>query len=95
MNHDISIATIVGSLRSESFHRILFENAKEIVPSGVTFVEALVDDVPFFNADLEESGDPDAVTSLKDAVRSADGLLIFTPNTTGASQRLPRMPSTG
>jgi len=80
----VHLAAIVGSLRRESFHRILFEAAQSVAPTGVIINEAPVRDVPFYNGDLEEAGVPDTVTSFKDAVAAADGLVIFTPEYNGS-----------
>ena len=84
MTNTIHLAAIVGSLRRESFHRILFEAAQSVAATGVTISEAPVRDVPFYNGDLEEAGVPDTVTSFKDAVAAADGLIIFTPEYNGS-----------
>jgi chromate reductase len=41
-------------------------------------VETL-DDLPLFNADLDDSGPPEAVATLRLSVGAADGLLLVTP----------------
>ena len=75
----ISLVGIVGSLRAASVHRTLFRAATELVPEGVTLVEAPVRDVPFYDGDVEAEGDPDSVAALKAAVAAADGVVFFTP----------------
>jgi len=35
--------------------------------------------VPLYNADAEAAGDPDGVKAFKDAIRSADAVLMVTP----------------
>jgi chromate reductase len=35
--------------------------------------------IPLFDEDIEADGDPEAVTSLKSAIREADALLVATP----------------
>ena len=35
--------------------------------------------LPFYDGDVEAAGDPEAVADFKDAIRSADALLIATP----------------
>jgi len=84
MTPGTKIAAIVGSLRKDSFHRILFEAARSVAPSGVEILEAPVQDLPFYNGDLEDAGLPDTVTSFQDAVAGADGLLVFTPEYNGS-----------
>jgi chromate reductase len=87
----LHLVGIVGSLRQASFNRALFDAAVELVggaPSrvevhgdggGVMLTEVDITAVPFFNADLEASGDPRPVVELREAVRAADGLVLFSP----------------
>lgn len=77
--NDLSLVGIVGSLRSESMTRSVFEAARDLVPDGVTLTEVDIADVPLFHGDVEAAGDPPSVTAMKRAVARADGLLIFTP----------------
>ena len=35
--------------------------------------------IPFYNADVEEQGDPAPVRAFKEAIRAGDALLIATP----------------
>jgi len=80
----IELAAIVGSLRKGSFHRILFEASASAVPPGFVIRESPVTDLPFYNADLEESGEPDTVSSFKTSVDRAAGLIVFTPEYNGS-----------
>lgn len=70
---------IIGSLRAASVNRVCFTTAQGLLPDGVTLTEAAVNDVPLFNGDIEDAGDPPAVADLKQAVGAAEGLVIFTP----------------
>ncbi len=76
----IHILGICGSLRAESYNRVLLVEAAAIAPEGVEIeiFEGLAD-IPLFNEDVEAEGEPEAVRSLKDAIASADALLIATP----------------
>lgn len=73
------ILGISGSLRTRSFNRGLIRAAQEIVPEGVIIEPIEIDALPHYNADVDEAGDPPAVTALKDRVRDAGALLIATP----------------
>lgn len=75
----IRILGIPGSLRQHSFNRGLIRAAQEVAPDGVEVQLYLLHDIPFFNGDVEDIGDPEAVTRFKNAIREADGLLIATP----------------
>lgn len=69
---------IVGSLRRGSFNRVLAEHAAAYVAdrADVEFLDYA--DVPFVNQDIEFPA-PEAVTRVRRAVESADGVWIFTP----------------
>jgi chromate reductase, NAD(P)H dehydrogenase (quinone) len=56
---DRKIVGLAGSLRRTSFHRGLIRAARELAPEGVT-VEPYerLDEIPFFNQDVEDLGDP-------------------------------------
>lgn len=70
---------LLGSLRRGSYNGLLARAAAEVAPDGVELVEwRRLDEVPAFNADLEESP-PEAVRRLRAAVAEADALLIVTP----------------
>jgi chromate reductase len=73
---------ISGSLRRASYNRRLLEAAAECAPRGLAV--SIWDDlgsIPSFDADLEvaTAGGPDSVRRFREQVRSAQGLLIATP----------------
>lgn len=71
---------IAGSLRRYSYNRGLLKAAVESVSPGVMLEVAAIDEIPLYNADLEDAmGVPKVVTRIKDAIASADGLLLVTP----------------
>lgn len=67
-----------GSLRKASFNRFLLNAAIELAPAGLTIDAHAIDGIPLFNADTEDPP-PAAVASLRDALATAAGLLIATP----------------
>lgn len=75
----VTLVGIIGSLRSASANRAVFDAAVELTPDGVTLVEAPVRDLPFYDGDLEAAGDPSPVVAVKEAVAAADGVIFFTP----------------
>ena len=78
--NSFKIAGLAGSLRRASFHRGLIRAARELAPEGVTVepYERLAE-IPFFNQDVEDRGDPAPVKDLKETIRQADAVLIATP----------------
>jgi chromate reductase len=75
----ISITAVIGSLRSASFNRRVFEALVTLMPDGAELTEVPIVDVPLFNQDIEGDDEPDAVRVLKRGVVVADALIIFTP----------------
>lgn len=73
------LIAIVGSLRRTSFNRATYVASIELLPENVELTDFPLHEIPLFNGDVEDQGDPAAVASLKDAVRASDGLVIFTP----------------
>lgn len=74
----LALVGIIGSLRAASWSRVVF-NAVADLAGPVSLTEAPLTDVPLFNQDIEDQGDPPSVAALKEAVANADGLIIFTP----------------
>ena len=79
-DNDFKILGLAGSLRCASFNRGLIRAARELAPEGVT-VELYdgLGEIPFFNQDVEDEGDPASVKQLKEKIREADAVLIATP----------------
>lgn len=76
------VLAIAGSLRSESYNRLLLANARTLAPPQLeihAYSELAL--IPLFDEDLEQrtGGGPDVVKALRVLVASADGLLISTP----------------
>jgi len=69
---------IVGSLRKGSFNRMLMENIRKLLPAEVEFDMASIADLPLYSADLDADF-PKKAIAFKDAIRSAQGIIIATP----------------
>jgi len=78
MTKPINILGIAGSLRRQSYNRSALRAAQELAPAGVTVNNFELDGIPAFNED-EEKNPPAIVVELKKQIRSADALLIVTP----------------
>lgn len=79
----MKILAVSGSLRAASYNTALLRAAAELAPDGVTLQVHPLNDLPFFNQDVEDLGDPEPVAAWKAAVREADGLLIACPEYNG------------
>ncbi len=75
----MEILGIVGSLRQDSYNKMVLRTAAAVAPTGMTVIEHPLDAVPLYNFDIEQDGDPDGVRALKAAIADCDGLLIVTP----------------
>lgn len=77
MTHILGIS---GSLRRGSFNTALLRAAVGLMPSGATLEVRTLHGIPLYNGDEEEAqGLPEAVVALKEAMVSADGVLLVTP----------------
>lgn len=79
----MKILAVSGSLRAASYNTALLHAARELAPEEMAIEVFGLGDLPFFNQDVEEQGDPASVVAWKDAVRTADGLLIACPEYNG------------
>lgn len=71
---------ISGSLREGSYNSALLRAAATMMPEGAELVLGTIRGIPLYDADLEATdGIPAAVATLKDAIATADGLIIATP----------------
>ena len=77
------VLSISGSLRRESFNTGLLKAAQELAPEDMEITIFDLEDIPFYNADVEAEGDPESVLALKKAVHDADALLLATPEYNG------------
>jgi chromate reductase, NAD(P)H dehydrogenase (quinone) len=77
----MNIISICGSLRKGSYNRILMNALPGLAPAGMSLKEApSFAEFPLYNADIQNSsGFPAAVSTLADAIRSADGVIFCTP----------------
>ncbi|MGM1034052.1 MAG: NADPH-dependent FMN reductase [Bacillota bacterium] len=73
-----TIGLICGSLRENSYNRIIAQSLTDMVDS-YQFRWIEINDLPLFNEDLEISGVPETVTSFKIAIQDVDGIIIVSP----------------
>jgi chromate reductase len=81
----MNILTLVGSLRTDSWTAQLADKVTDLLPAGTTSeVYAGLRDLPHYDQDLDTDLPPAAVVAFRDAVASADALVIATPEYNGS-----------
>jgi chromate reductase len=76
----MKLLAISGSLRAASLNTSVLDSARRLAPAGVE-IEPFegIDQLPFFNSDLESGHLPEQVVRFRAAIGAADGLLISSP----------------
>src|SRR5467141_153017 len=74
----VAILGISGSGRKSSYNSALLEATKHLLPQNATLEVVDVSRLPLYNQDLEQEM-PEEVKELKKKIRSADAILIATP----------------
>jgi chromate reductase, NAD(P)H dehydrogenase (quinone) len=75
----MKVLAISGSLRKGSFNTLTLRAAQKLAPAGITIEIADISQIPLYNEDVHDAGDPAAVTALKAQIRAADAVLLATP----------------
>jgi chromate reductase, NAD(P)H dehydrogenase (quinone) len=76
---EITVLGFAGSLRHGSYNRGLLRAAAESAPPGLAIQVFELADIPLYNQDVEDAGEPAPVLAFKEAIRRADALLVATP----------------
>jgi len=80
MDHrDFRILGLAGSLRRASFHRGIVRAAHEVAPEWMSCEGFDLAQIPYFNQDIEDQGNPEPVQELREKIRAYDAVLIATP----------------
>ncbi len=73
------VVGIAGSLREGSLNRALLRAAVEVAPPDLAIEIHDLRPIPLYDGDIDDGSGPAPVAALRDAIRSADGLLLVTP----------------
>jgi chromate reductase len=79
------ILAISGSTRTGSFNTALARLVAEQLPGHDVSVEDGLENILFYNADVEAQGIRPAVTGLRDAVRASDLVVLCSPEYNGTT----------
>ena len=75
-----TVATLVGSLRRESFTRKIANAFMEIAPDSLSFETVEIGSLPLYNQDLEDAPEPPAEwIAFRERIRAKDALFFATP----------------
>lgn len=74
----MKVLAFAGSLRRASYNRALARAAREVAPAGMEVEVFDLEGIPPFNQDSEKDPPP-RVREFKERIRSAEALLICTP----------------
>jgi len=77
-NENINIFGFAGSLRKDSYNKMLLKAAQELSPENVKIEIFDLEGIALFNQDLENEPN-DKLKIFKGMIKAADGLLIVTP----------------
>ncbi|EAR08802.1 NADPH-dependent FMN reductase [Reinekea blandensis] len=72
----MKIIGIVGSLRKDSLHRKVFNQYKELAKEHFELIDGEIAEFPMYDG---EHDDHPAVVTLAEQIRSADGVIFFSP----------------
>jgi len=78
MNKPIKILGFAGSLRKGSYNKALLRAAAELTPKDAEIEIFDLEEIPIFNQD-SENRPPEKVKEFKAKIKSADAILIATP----------------
>src|SRR3974390_3242436 len=75
----LKILSLCGSLRKGSFNRMVMNLAIEVAPGDMSFEEAEIRGIPFFDGDEYAKGFPGPARALGGKIRAADGVFLASP----------------
>jgi chromate reductase len=76
----LEVLSICGSLRKASYNAMVARALPALAPKDMRISAAPpIGTMPLYNADVQAQGFPEPVTTLAEAMRNADGVVIVTP----------------
>src|SRR5215469_18415602 len=75
----VKLLGISGSMRRGSYNSALLRAATRLMPPDSVLEVASIRGIPLYDGDVEAQGIPASVSTLKEAVVAAQGVLLVTP----------------
>lgn len=75
----IQIGVIVGSLRKESYNLKIAQAISKMASSDIEFKFVKIDDLPFFNEDIDSEVPPASYDRLRQDIKDSDAFLFVMP----------------
>ena len=79
MTRPVKILAFAGSLRKNSYNKLLLQAAAKLLPAFAHLEIVGIDGIPIYNQDTEVLGIPQSVKRFKEQIESADAIVIATP----------------
>ncbi|MDZ4793265.1 MAG: NADPH-dependent FMN reductase [Bacteroidota bacterium] len=79
MKENYRFVAISGSLRKKSFNTMVVKVLQKLAPENIAIEQISIAAVPMYNFDLYEKVFPEPVEKLCTAIKTADALIIVTP----------------
>lgn len=74
-----NISVLVGSLRKDSFNKKVANEIINIAPDGLAMEIIEIDQLPFYNEDLDHGNPPSEWSEFRKKIKDSDGFLFLTP----------------
>lgn len=79
MTKPLRIVGMAGSLRADSYCKIVLNSLADMLPAGSEFVSLDIGELPHYNQDLDSPVGPAQVHQARDLIASADAVLMVVP----------------
>ncbi len=79
MASSLTITGIAGSLRANSYSRLVLASIAELLPAGTRYDTIDVGALPHYNQDLDNADAPATVAQARAQIGTSDAVLIVTP----------------
>ncbi|MCY7292417.1 MAG: NAD(P)H-dependent oxidoreductase, partial [Ferruginibacter sp.] len=79
MKNNAHFVAISGSLRRESYNTKVLKSLQNISPANIVIEQISIAEVPMYNFDLHDKVPTESVEKISTAIKTADALIIVTP----------------